>query len=646
MDPSPDTQKLLAVLRELGVATLEEENGLGASGFPTPLRLGDGQTVLLDLPSPGLLNRLDPDAIGVAILDPLGHVRQTWGLAKRVPYFKTGGSVLETQIGSLLEGSYHGSHGALYLDGFRFFSGGMTGGEVTDVFVLVVNANEERQARKQASKSWRMANALKRLGNVLTMNQQSRPLCVGAAHEIASAAELAAVLIWTVDAETELLTLTASVGASRQGSHVLSTLSPDNAATCIAELVASTRQPFHLTNVLEHIMTSNLEAKFCYLKAGGLCVHPLVISDKLLGIVELVGREGDPYFEENRELFGTLAEHLALALNSASMFENFERQATHDALTGIANHRHLHEFLQSRLSEAERNGQELGLIMLDVDHFRSFNEEEGHDAGDAVLKLVTAAMKTCLRPYDLAARYGGEEFTVVMPGANRVATTAVAERIRQKVEAIPFVTRSGRERHVTVSLGCAGFPGTSRDLTTLLKAADTALYEAKRAGRNRLRYFEGEFLPTARREGFSMEDLVPWMSREDRPLSDQLDRSLAPFMASVERSLKLSATQVEILRALVRITPTYRRVVEEGEKLHDLEAAPEFRLLLPALHALEERFDGTGKNGVAGSRIPLLARVLQVLLALAEESGRPLLEDPDRFDPEIVAIISDLREAA
>jgi diguanylate cyclase (GGDEF)-like protein len=114
--------------------------------------------------------------------------------------------------------------------------------------------------------------------------------------------------------------------------------------------------------------------------------------------------------------------------------------------------------------------------MVDVDHFRRFNEEAGHDAGDRVLKQVAKALATCVREYDLAARYGGEEFTLILGGVTADQAFAIAERARMAVEDLGGVT---------ASFGCAVFPDVAFDAAGLLKAADQALYEAKRLGRNR-----------------------------------------------------------------------------------------------------------------------------------------------------------------
>ncbi|MBC8065166.1 MAG: sensor domain-containing diguanylate cyclase [Chlorobia bacterium] len=639
--PDNSIHELMTLLREYGVRTIDDRAGDGKTGFPVTVPLGDGQSIILDLPAPSPLNCLDPSQLGVAILDPNGKVRRTWGLANQLNLFRSNQPLVDSAIGSLLEASYQGSHGSLYLDGYRYFSAGLPNADSTDAFLLVVNAQEERNAKRQASKSWRIANALKRLGKILTMNQQVEHISVAAAHEIASATELAAVLVWTVDPHDNFLRLAASVGANRAGTNVLSKLAVEGGSSCVAELVATTRNSFFTQDVDDHMMTCELEAKFCYLRPGGASVHPLVISDRLLGVLELIGREEDPYFEEHQELFQTVAEHFALALNAAIIFEDFEKLATHDALTGIANHRHLQEFLHQRVLEAARTGQELGVIMLDVDHFRSFNEEEGHDAGDEVLRLVADSMKACVRPYDLAARYGGEEFTVVMPGSSEQTTLAVAERIRQRVESLAYMTRSGRDRHITVSLGCACYPNRGVDAADILKAADVALFEAKRTGRNKVVTFTGQTAFEGRRDDLNLPALLAWLPEQDRAESEDLYGRCLHDVVALSTELNLTAMQTAILQALVRVIPTYRRVKDQdAEMMERMLAADEFRLLVPSLNALEDRYEEKG------NLTPLLARALAAILAVIEGQGKPFADDPNRYDPEIMAMVLQRKRAA
>src|SRR5262249_31058397 len=149
------------------------------------------------------------------------------------------------------------------------------------------------------------------------------------------------------------------------------------------------------------------------------------------------------------------------------------------------------------------------------------------------------ALKHCLRPYDLAARYGGEEFTVVMPGSNPDTSMVVAERIRERVQESSYMTRHGHERHVTVSIGCATYPRTAEDAASLIRAADSALYDAKRSGRNRTVYYSGKFVARVRHEG-RVEKLDRWVADQDRPQGEHLLGMMGPIVAELARTLPLS----------------------------------------------------------------------------------------------------------
>lgn len=638
---NPLQSELVELLKKLGLRTIDDRLVDGQAGFPLLLPSTDGTNIVLDLPSPGILAAMDPDGIGIAILDPMGFARRTWGVASRNSNFRAGFSAFDSPIAPLVRGA----HSSMFLDGYRYYLAQVTSEGLNDIVVLVINAIEELESRKAATRNARTADALKRLGKALTMNQQIQPLCNSAAHEIASVAELAAVMIWINRSGEEYLELVSSIGVNRQGQNALSRISSLTTGTCAAELVASTRSPYRQSHVADNVITANLEAKCCYLRPGGVSVHPLVISGQLIGILELIGREGDTNFDQSGELFTTIAEHFALAMNSAMLFETFEKWATHDALTGLANHRTLHDFLQQRILESGRTGQEIGLIMMDVDHFRSFNEEEGHDAGDEVLRLVAESMRACLRPYDLAGRYGGEEFTVIMPGSSLASTIATAERIRQRVEALPYLTRSGRERHVTASLGCAVFPETADEASALIKAADIALFDAKRSGRNRTIAFDGLYIARQKQTELELARVEEWISQpESRCLLERYESNLT----QIAQTLNLSPSQTEILRALLAIFPTYRTWVETGEEAQIVKAelSDEFRLLTPSLHAQHERYDGKGKYGLKGPKIPLLGRVLMVLDALAVNGGEDIIHDSGKYDPEIVAMMVDLQNAA
>lgn len=621
-----------------------------ASGYPLVVTLENGSRIVLDLPEPGYLANLDSSQIGLAVISPNGRVRTRWGHATTIELLKPNSNLLDSELSNLISmATREGGSDSLYLDGKRYYvSTASKFNRKGDLLLLVVDADEERRAKEASTLQARSAEVLRRIGKALTMHQTLSELAVLAVHEIASAAELAAVLLWARTSTEERLTLRAHVGVSRQGASAVHSLEPSERLSCAAELVANRRQMLWVHDVAENMMTRQLEAKFCYLNPKQACVLPLIVGDRVIGVLELVGRDGDIQFQHSKELFEVIAEHLSLAVNTCSMFESVERLATHDPMTGVANHRTLQSFLSARVNESERNGTQLGVVMLDVDHFRSFNEEEGHDAGDLVLKKVAEAIKETIRPYDLAARYGGEEFSIIMPGLNLDYTREVAERIRKRIEEIDYVTATGRTRHVTASLGVSSYPLNARDPAGLLKAADTALFRAKRAGRNRVEVFDGTMMNDALTQETSTDWASEWMTAQDKAISNALFEKVKPFMQYVGRAMSLSKAQCQILEDLVMIYPTYQRLMSMNdlEVMRKMELAQEFRPLLPSLMTLDERFDGTGPMKMKGAKIPVLSRILSVLLAIAKDNGRPLLHDRERFDPEIVALIADVQEAA
>lgn len=160
------------------------------------------------------------------------------------------------------------------------------------------------------------------------------------------------------------------------------------------------------------------------------------------------------------------------------------REASRDSLTGLWNRKAILEILERELLRAERQGQQVGLIMADVDHFKSVNDSRGHAAGDLVLRIIGSEVASVVRPYDSVGRYGGEEFLIVAPNCGVAETWELAERVRVSVTGCSVVT-AGSSVSVSLSLGIAT-GRTASDSEKLLHAADTALYQAKNAGRNRV----------------------------------------------------------------------------------------------------------------------------------------------------------------
>jgi two-component system cell cycle response regulator len=194
---------------------------------------------------------------------------------------------------------------------------------------------------------------------------------------------------------------------------------------------------------------------------------------------------GPDFGEEERMTAASLAAQAVVALDNARLHRIVERQALVDGLTGLANRRQCEDALAAELARAERLGGSLTAVLADLDSFKAVNDRYGHPAGDAVLREFAQVLRETVREIDTAARWGGEEFLVLLPGTDRIGGAKLAERLRTSFEARPILAPDGTALRVTASFGVAAAPpATSHD--ELIAAADGALYEAKRNGKNRV----------------------------------------------------------------------------------------------------------------------------------------------------------------
>lgn len=222
-------------------------------------------------------------------------------------------------------------------------------------------------------------------------------------------------------------------------------------------------------------------------KDNTLCI-PLLAHGNAIGLLHMiVGKEFDP---ADNDLAFTIAEHLGLALANLDMQERLRQQATRDPLTGLYNRRHFEESLEKEFSRSQRHNESCALLMLDIDHFKRFNDNFGHDAGDYVLKTVGQLLKDSIRTEDIACRLGGEEIAIVLPKTNASEALRCAEKIRQLIADKHYQLNNITLGTVTVSTGLAIYPQHGTQAEAIVKAADIALYQAKENGRNRVEAFE------------------------------------------------------------------------------------------------------------------------------------------------------------
>jgi diguanylate cyclase (GGDEF)-like protein len=205
---------------------------------------------------------------------------------------------------------------------------------------------------------------------------------------------------------------------------------------------------------------------------------------EVIGLVS-VWRRGRPFTTRETDLFHYLAGQAGVSLENVGLHETVQRQAVTDELTGLFNHRRFQEAMASEVERARRFETGVGLVMLDIDNFKSVNDTHGHQTGDRVLQAVAAVLREQSREIDVPARYGGEELAVVLPGTDLEGAFELAERVREKIAALSFPVEDGGALRVTASCGAAAIPESGHDQRSLIAAADAALYAAKRAGKNR-----------------------------------------------------------------------------------------------------------------------------------------------------------------
>jgi diguanylate cyclase (GGDEF)-like protein len=220
-----------------------------------------------------------------------------------------------------------------------------------------------------------------------------------------------------------------------------------------------------------------------------VCV-PLAAQGETLGLFTLAAPPGPPVEgglgEARVRLAVTVAEQFALALANVRLRETLRGQSIRDPLTGLFNRRYMEETLDRELSRAEREHRPLAVILLDIDRFKQYNDTFGHEAGDVVLSNLGALLRTASRAGDVACRYGGEEFVLILPAASLMDAQRRAEDIREAIRGLR-VTHAGRPLEgVRCSMGVAAFPEHGGVGGALLRAADAALYRAKREGRDQV----------------------------------------------------------------------------------------------------------------------------------------------------------------
>jgi diguanylate cyclase (GGDEF)-like protein/PAS domain S-box-containing protein len=287
----------------------------------------------------------------------------------------------------------------------------------------------------------------------------------------------ASIVLW--NSETESFYLGATTAPDQTTAQVASGVRREGGVT---RWIVDNHQPYVVPDVNRDPFREGRAPQYRMSAYVGV---PLLIEGKALGVLYALDMAPREYTPGDVDFIRALATRAAAAIAKVHLFEETQRLAAFDSLTGVHNRRHFFAIAEREFKRARRYRFPLSAIMLDVDRFKSVNDTYGHATGDQVLRVVAKRVQEGIRTADTLGRYGGEEFAVLLPETDWVGAQTVAERLRQriaeaKIEGLPIVV------NVTISLGVAQLREKISDVDILLDCADQALYVAKQAGRNRV----------------------------------------------------------------------------------------------------------------------------------------------------------------
>lgn len=221
-------------------------------------------------------------------------------------------------------------------------------------------------------------------------------------------------------------------------------------------------------------------------KTGSYICKSINIGGSTAGILHLYSRNSNFFTDKIKETIDSFLALFAPVVNNMRLIEMNKKLALVDPLTGLYNRRYLEAFMEKQLAISERNKQPLSLTMIDIDDFKLFNDTYGHEAGDTAMKAISEAIIKNIRSSDIGVRYGGEEFIIVLPNTDKTGAFDVAERIRNVIETTPLKIGHDKKVFLTASFGIATYGIDANNLTSLIAAADNALYNAKKTGKNKV----------------------------------------------------------------------------------------------------------------------------------------------------------------
>ncbi len=397
---------------------------------------------------------------------------------------------------------------------------------------------------------------------------------------------------------------------------------------------------------------------------------PLLIKGHWAGLLLLNSRRRRAFRSDDIEFVEEVAHLLGIAIERAGLYEELRRSAETDPLTGLRNHRSMTVTLEREAARTRRTGRELSVLVLDIDSFKVFNDILGHEAGDRVLRNIARILSDIRQGIDVAARIGGDEFYVALAETDIDGAVAVAERIRTSVQD-SGVRYPGQDAAISVSIGVAAFPTHGESIDEVVRAADAAMYEVKRAGGDGVRVGGGALPGEATRTvAFGLLQMLAHRAAQVMSIDSHVPpEAVAQAAVAIAQELGLAEEDRRALGIAAmshRIgmfdegadgagrdrTPAGRRVSAQREAMGKLliAASPVAQLVLDAAYYHHPPGAGGTGDGDGAEEIPLVARVLAVAEAFVElraNAGMPANEAASRLaaepggglDPEVVGAL-------